>query len=40
MIEKIQRIAKNPLEAASREDKEALLKEREEEEQAAKKAKI
>jgi hypothetical protein len=28
MIEKIQRIATNPLEAASREDKEALIKER------------
>lgn len=28
MIEKIQRIATNPLEAASREDKEALTKER------------
>lgn len=40
MIEKIQRIAKNPLEAASSEDKEALVKEREEEEQTAHKAKL
>jgi hypothetical protein len=33
MIEKIRRIADNPLEAASREDKEALEKEKMEEEE-------